>query len=199
MTLDTFTALLLLAIAGCWTPGPNNALLAASGVNFGLRRTMPHVHGVWLGFAGMIFLVAVFLGEAFQQSAFLREVVRWGGAALLLWVAWQIATTGGLPSRRGAPRPFTFVQAAAFQWINAKAWVMAVAISAQFITAEAPMRTAGMVALAFALAGATSSFAWAAGGQALRGILSVPARLKAFNMTMGASIALSVALMLLGG
>lgn len=199
MPFETFAALLMLTFAGCWTPGPNNAMLAASGVNFGFLRTMPHINGVWLGFAVMAFLVAVFLGEAFQQSALLREGLRWGGAALLLWVAWQIATKGGLPSAAGEPRPFTFLQAAAFQWVNAKAWVMAVAIAAQFVRPEAPWMTAALVALAFALAGVTSSVGWAAAGQGLRRFLSVPARLKAFNFTMGALIALGVVAMVLDG
>ncbi len=199
MPIETFAALLVLTFAGCWTPGPNNAMLAASGVNFGLARTVPHINGVWLGFAGMVLAVGVLLGEAFQQSALLREGLRWGGAALLLWIAWQIATKGGLPSARGEPRPMTFVQAAAFQWINAKAWVMAIAVSAQFVSPEAPWLTATLVALAFALAGVTSSVGWAAAGQALRRFLSVPVRLKAFNIAMGALIALGVVAMVLDG
>ena len=199
MPVETFAALLMLTFAGCWTPGPNNAMLAASGVNLGLIRTVPHINGVWLGFALMAFLVGVFLCEAFQQSALLCVGLRWGGAAVLLWVAWQIATKGGLPSSRGEPRPFTFLQAAAFQWVNAKAWVMAVAIAAQFVHPEAPWRTAALVALAFALAGVTSSLGWAAAGQALRRFLAVPARLKAFNLTMGALIALGVVAMVLDG
>ena len=199
MPLDSFVALLMLALAGCWTPGPNNSMLAASGVNFGLLRTLPHVNGVWLGFAGMVFLVGMFLGEAFQQSALLREGLRWGGAALLLWIAWQIATKGGLPWAGGEPRPLTFWQAAAFQWINAKAWVMAVAVSAQFIRPEAAWLTAGLVALAFALAGLTSSVGWAAAGQGLRRVLADPLRLRLFNAAMGLSIALGVVLMMLDG
>ena len=199
MPIETFAALLMLTFAGCWTSGPNNAMLAASGVNFGLARTVPHINGVWLGFAGMVFLVAVFLGEAFQQSALLRETLRWGGAALLLWVAWQIATKGGLPSDGGEAKPFTFWQAAAFQWVNAKAWVMAVAISAQFVRPEAPWLTAGLVALAFALAGVTSSLGWAAAGQGLRRFLADPLRLRVFNAVMGLSIALGVVLMVMDG
>lgn len=197
MSLESFIALLMLAIAASWTPGPNNALLAASGVNFGLRRTLPHISGVWIGFPVMVFLVGSFLGEAFQQSAPLREILRWGGAALLMWVAWQIATTGGLPSAARTAQPFSFWQAAAFQWVNPKGWVMAIAISAQFVSSEAPWLTATLVALAFAIAGLSSSLAWAGAGQLLRRVLAAPARLRVFNAAMGALIAIGVIAMVL--
>lgn len=197
MSLESFIALLMLAIAASWTPGPNNALLAASGVNFGLRRTLPHISGVWIGFPVMVFLVGSFLGEAFQQSAPLREILRWGGAALLMWVAWQIATTGGLPSAARTAQPFSFWQAAAFQWVNPKGWVMALAISAQFVRPDRPVATAAMVAGVFLLAGLSSSLAWAGLGQALRRVLAAPGRLRLFNGAMGGLIALGVVLMLL--
>lgn len=194
---EQLASLTLLAFAASWTPGPNNALLAASGVNFGLRRSLPHIWGVALGFMLMVFLVAVFLGEIFRQSALLREVLRWGGAAVLLWVAWQIARSGGLPSSRGEPRPFTFTQAAAFQWINAKAWVMAVAVSAQFVSAASPWASAAAVALVFLAAGGSSSLAWAWAGQAMRRLLDTPLRMRVFNASMGGFVALGVVWMLL--
>lgn len=196
LSLDQILTLATLAAASAWTPGPNNAMLAASGVNFGLRRTMPHVWGVAIGFTFMAFIVGLFLGEIFQRSEFLREVLRWGGSALLLWVAWQIGRSGGLPSAEGA-RPFTFVQASAFQWINPKAWVMAIAISAQFVTASAPYSSAAIVAGVFLATGITSAFGWAWAGQAMRRWLSTPARVRAFNLTMAALIALGVVWLIL--
>lgn len=192
MTLDILLSLIALSFAAAWTPGPNNALVAASGANFGMRRTLPHVLGIALGFPLMVLIVGLVLGELFQQSAMLREILRWGGAAVLLWVAWQIARTGGLGARGGAARPFTFVESAAFQWINPKGWVMAIAITAQFVQPERPLVTAGVVSGVFVAAGLTSAMGWAALGQALRIWLAVPARLRAFNIAMGALIALGV-------
>lgn len=192
MTPELLLALLVLAFAASWTPGPNNALVAASGANFGLRRSMPHVLGIGLGFPVMTFIVGLVLGEAFQQSALLREGLRWGGAALLLWVAWKIATTGGLGARPETARPFTFIEAAAFQWINPKGWVMAIAVTAQFIRPEAPYVSAVWIALVFVLAGVSSSLAWAGAGQAMRRWLSSPARMRGFNIAMGSLIALGV-------
>ncbi|MFD1913596.1 LysE family translocator [Halodurantibacterium flavum] len=197
MPFELLLSLFTIAMASSWTPGPNNALVAASAVNFGLRRSLPHVAGIALGFSFMILVVGLFLGELFQQSALLREGLRWGGAALLLWVAWKIATAGGVGGAAGRARPFTFVEAAAFQWINPKAWVMALAISAQFVRADAPLVSALWIAAVFVGVGFTSAFGWAAAGQALRRWLSHPARLRAFNMVMGGMIALGVVWMFL--
>ena len=196
MALEPLISLVVLAFAASWTPGPNNALVAASGANFGLRASLPHVWGIALGFPVMALVVGLALGELFAASALLREGLRWGGAALLLWVAWQVARSGGL-GRADRPRPFTFAEAAAFQWVNPKGWVMALAISAQFVRPDRPVATAAMVAGVFLLAGLSSSLAWAGLGQALRRVLAAPGRLRLFNGAMGGLIALGVVLMLL--
>lgn len=191
MSADLLVSLVILAFAGSWTPGPNTAMVAASGANFGLRRTLPHVLGISVGFPVMALVVGLALGEVFAASAALRGTLRWGGAAVLLWLAWQIGRSGGL-GRREAARPFGFLEAAAFQWINPKAWVLAIAVSTQFVDPARPVASAAAVAAAFAAAGLSASLAWAGLGQALRVWLSVPARLRAFNATMGGLIALSV-------
>ena len=101
--LDYYSLLTLvfLAASSAFTPGPNNALVAASGVNFGYRRTLPHILGIALGFSVMIFIIGLFLGPLFQQSNVLREVLRWAGVLLLLYVAYKIATAGGLTDSSG--------------------------------------------------------------------------------------------------
>lgn len=196
MTIDTFLSLLGLALAASGTPGPNNALLASSGANFGLRRTLPHMTGVALGFPIMIFIVGLFLGQLFQSSVVLRETLRWGGAAVMLWLAWKIATAGGISGSKGRPRPFTFVEAAAFQWINPKGWTMAVAITAQFISPARPVMTATVVALVFVVVSVLSTFTWAAAGRAMAGWLTTAGRLRWFNGSMAALMAASVLLLL---
>ena len=192
MPPEVIVALATLIFAAAWTPGPNNALVASSAVNFGLRRTFPHMLGITLGFPVMIFLVGLFLGELFQTSALLREMLRWGGALLLLWVAYSVARTGGISLNLERARPFRFVEAAAFQWINPKGWAMAVAITAQFIDPRAPWQTAAVIAVVSVAAGLTSTFAWALAGRAIARWLSTGLRLRIFNMTMGALIALMV-------
>lgn len=192
MTPETFASLLAIAFASFTTPGPNNAMLASSGATFGLRATLAHMLGVALGFAFMMLLVGLLLGGLFTQSALFREVLRWGGAGLMLWVAWKIATAGGIGKAGARPRPMRFHEAAAFQWINPKAWVMALALTSQFVRPEAPILTALVVAATCAAMGGFSSVLWAGSGALLARLLGTPARLRAFNRTMAGLIALGV-------
>lgn len=192
MTLDTFFALIFLAVATLFTPGPNNAMLAASGANFGFRQTVPHLLGVALGFPLMLFTVGLVLGGLFQTSALLREALRWGGAALLLYIAWKIANSGGIGSRQEGARPMRFLQAVGFQWINPKAWSMAVAATSQFILPAAPILTAIIVANVFLALGLSSAVTWTYAGQAIARWLTTAKRLKIFNLVMAGLILLSL-------
>lgn len=198
MPADTILALVALTCLMAWTPGPNNAMVASSGATFGFRRTFPHVLGIALGFSFMILVVGYLLGAVFQASVLLREGVRWLGAALLLYIAWKIATSGGLSSARGEPRPLTFLEAAGFQWVNPKAWTGALAITAQFATGAAPLTEAVVIGVVCVLTGLTSASTWALGGQAIRRFLATPERLRAFNIAMGLLIAGCVGLLFLG-
>lgn len=193
MTFETFPALVSLAIATLFTPGPNNAMLAASGANFGFRRTLPHLGGVAAGFPLMLLIVGLVLGGLFQTSAVLRETLRWAGAALLLWIAWKIATSGGLGSKAEGAHPMRFLQAAGFQWINPKAWSMAVAATSQFVRADAPVLSAAAVAATFLTLGFVSAATWTLVGQTIARWLTSERRLRAFNLAMAALIVLSVA------
>jgi threonine/homoserine/homoserine lactone efflux protein len=190
MAPDVLLALAALGFASTWSPGPNNIMLANSGATFGWRASWPHAFGVALGFPAMLFVLALGLGEAFQRSDLLREILRWAGVALMLWLAWRVATAGRARAE-GRGRPFTFAEAAAFQWINPKAWAMAVSIPAAFVSGAAPLREAAICAGVLAVAGLTSAHGWAAFGSALRRLLSTDARLRAFNLAMGALIAAS--------
>ena len=189
MQPDAFVPMLTLAFASAWTPGPNNALLAASGALHGLRRTMPHVLGIAVGFPLMVFIVGLFLGQAFHSSLLLQQGLRWGGAALLLYLGWKIGTAGPPGTGTASRRPFTFLGAAAFQWINPKGWVMAISITSLYLSRDAPLQTAAIIAATFALVGLTSALGWAWLGQTLAGWLGTGPRLRAFNGVMGAMVA----------
>ena len=198
MTIDNLLALIGIILASAWTPGPNNMMLAASGVNYGLRATLPHIAGVALGFGFMIFTISLGLGGVFIRFPVLHEVLRWGGAAMLVWVAWNIATAKRPGEAGAATKPFTFLQAAAFQWINPKAWIMCISISAQFLDPEKPLLTAGIMAGVSALGGITSASGWAWFGMLLARWLHTPARLRAFNWSMAAIILAGVAVVVFG-
>ena len=189
MKFEYFIALCILSFTAAFTPGPNNALVTASGANFGFRRTFPHVLGISLGFPVMIFIVGLFLGQLFQSSLFLREALRWIGVGLLLYVAYKIATAGGLGSSTGERRPFRFHEAALFQWVNPKGWSMAIAITLQFATPDAPMQTAIIIAAVFVFFGLASASTWAVLGVSLQRFLETENHLKWFNRVMALLIA----------
>ena len=186
--------LLTIAASASFTPGPNNALLASFGASHGFRATVPHILGIGIGFPFMIFMVGLFLGEVFQQSAQLQLGVQIIGVVILLWMAWRTATAGGAGTA-DARQPFTFWQSAAFQWVNPKGWTFAIGVAAQFVAPDRPWVTALICGGAFMAVGFGSAFVWAFAGQAMTRFLTSEARRRAFNITMGALIALSVVML----
>jgi threonine/homoserine/homoserine lactone efflux protein len=189
---EALPALVVFALVTSITPGPNTMMLLASGVNFGFRRTLPHMLGVALGFAAMLTVVGLGLGAAITASPVLHGVLRVASTAYVLWLAWKLASSGSFGSERDAARPMTFVEAALFQWINPKAWAIAVAAAAVHVRPDAFLASVALIALVFALVGLPSNGCWAGFGVALRGFLSVPARLRAFNIVMAVLLAASV-------
>ena len=197
MGLDVFFALLVFAFVSSVTPGPNNLMLLASGVNFGFRRTVPHMAGIGFGF--WLLLMAVGLGLGAMLSAFptLHLALKIAGGAYLLYLAWRVATSRSMGSGGTAQsRPMTFLEAVAFQWINPKAWVMAVTAMAIYTDPQRPLLTVVLVAAAFAIVNFPSVSVWAAFGVALRGFLADPVRLKWFNIAMGVLLAATLIPML---
>ena len=193
--LDVLATLSSLALVASITPGPNNAMLAASGANFGLRRSIPHAMGIALGYALMIFLIGLFLGEVFQRSAVLREVLRWAAAGLLVYVAWKIATARELSTEGAAAKPFSFLQAAIFQWINPKGWAMGTAITAQFVNADAALQSTLLIALIFMVVILASSACWLLLGRAIGRLFKTSNNLLWFNRAMAATILLCLVLL----
>ena len=195
MTLDIFAALVLFAFVTSITPGPNNLMLLASGVNFGFRRTIPHMLGIGAGFLSLLLGVGFGLGAVLAAYPALHGALKIGGGAYLLYLAWRIAMTrsmGEAGAADPAARPMTFMEAAAFQWVNPKAWVMAVTAMAVYTSPQAPFLSVVLVALAFAVVNVPSVSTWAGFGVALRGFLADPARLRWFNIAMGLSLVASL-------
>lgn len=190
MSAEILLALVGFAFATTWTPGPNNMMLAASGATFGWRATLPHALGVALGFPVMVFLLALGLGEIFQRSPAFRMGLAWLGFAVMLWLAWRIATADAARARARA-RPLRFHEAAAFQWVNPKAWAMAIGVSATYARGAEPVVEAAVAAGIFVLAGMTSSQGWAVFGVGMGRLLGSGLRLRIFNVTMGLLLAAS--------
>lgn len=195
MSLDIFAALVLFAFVTSVTPGPNNFMLLASGVNFGFGRTIPHMLGIGAGFLSLLLGVGFGLGAVLAAYPALHTALKIGGGAYLLYLAWRIAmarSMGESKAGENAARPMTFAEAAAFQWVNPKAWVMAVMAMALYTSPEAQFLSIMLVAVAFALVNVPCVSVWAGFGVALRGFLTDPARLKWFNIAMGLALAASL-------
>jgi threonine/homoserine/homoserine lactone efflux protein len=191
MTYDILSALIGFAFATSITPGPNNMMLLASGANFGLRRTVPHMLGISLGHALMVFLVGIGVAQVFHRYPQADLILKLAATIYMLWLAWKIANAA--PPREGEAkgRPFTFAQAAAFQWVNPKAWAMALTA----VTVYAPSDTLGAMALVagvFAAVNLPSVSVWAAAGQAVRRWLTTQQRLRAFNICMAVLLVASL-------
>jgi threonine/homoserine/homoserine lactone efflux protein len=148
--------------------------------------------GISVGFPAMLFAVGLGLGAVFERYPGLHGVLRYVGAALLLWVAWRIGTAGGPERGADAAPPLGFWQAAAFQWANPKAWVLCLSIAAQFLTGTHALSEAAAATLVAFFCAVTSSAAWAGFGTWLRRWLTSPARLRLFNWSMAALVALGV-------
>jgi threonine/homoserine/homoserine lactone efflux protein len=195
MNIDVLIALSGFAFVTSVTPGPNNMMLLASGANFGLRRSLPHMLGITLGHGLMVFLVGLGLGVAIKGVPGLVLGLKLLALAYMLWLAWKIAHAAAPEGAATSARPFTFLQAAAFQWINPKAWAMALgAISAYApeIGLDGEGAAALAVALVFAAVILPSVAVWTKAGEALRGILREPIWLRRFNWTMATLLVLSL-------
>ena len=186
MTAELFAALAIFALVSSITPGPNNLMLMTSGINFGVRRTIPHMLGVSLGFTLMIALIGLGIMQIIEAVPGSTLIITTLSGLYLLYMAWKIATTDTSPAGNDAAvaksKPFTFIQAALFQWVNPKAWTMALtAISAYAPKAQGWVGVV-VVAGVFGAINLPSTGAWAVIGAKMRRFLGNPVRLKIFNI-----------------
>ena len=186
MSAEIFLALLVFAFVTSVTPGPNNLMLLASGVNYGFRRTIPHMLGIGIGFFVLLLSVGFGLGALIETVPSFYAGLKFAGGAYMLYLAWKIATSRSIGEAKegGEGRPMTFLQAAAFQWVNPKAWVMAITGIATYATHDNYYLAVFLVSLAFAIVNLPSVSVWAGFGTLLRNWLSDPVRLKWFNIIM---------------
>ncbi|MVA23159.1 LysE family translocator [Agrobacterium vitis] len=192
MTPETLVALILFAFTTSITPGPNNMMLFASGVNFGFLRTVPHMLGIGAGFFTLLIGVGLGLGALLAAVPVLYHGLKIAGGLYLLWIAWKIGSSRSLSEGKAQAAPMSFLAAAGFQWINPKAWVMAVTAMATYTNPEFYWFTVFLVGLVFALVNVPSVSAWAGFGSVLREWLSDPVRLKWFNIAMALLLVVSL-------
>jgi threonine/homoserine/homoserine lactone efflux protein len=193
MPLDIFLAMGVFAFVMAFTPGPNNILLTASGVNFGFARTIPHMLGVEVGFIILVLACGAGLGLVFAAFPSLQTALKIAGAAYMLWLAWKVANAhAGDDGAQRRARPFSFLEAAAFQWINPKAVLAAASGIAIYVRPTHAWFDFPVMLALFAVATILSVATWAGFGAALRGLLRDPARARIFNVVMALLLVASI-------
>ncbi len=196
MTWAMFTALITFVGINAWTPGPNNTILLASGVNYGFRRTLPMIMGVAIGFPIMVAVVGLGLGKVFETYPIIYQILKYAGSAYLLWLAYKIAISKpSTDELRSDTKPLTFIQGALFQWINPKAWVMAVTTLSAYTLPTNYFTSLSIVVAVIALMGITSASGWALFGSSLRHVMNDPRYYRAINITLALLLVGSLAFM----
>ncbi|PJI42071.1 LysE family translocator [Ferrovibrio sp.] len=203
MTLDQIAAFFVFALVAAITPGPSNVLLTATGMQVGLWRGLPCLFGVSAGMGSMMFLAACGFGALVLQHPQVMQIVRWLGAAFLLWLAWKIASApvsrkDGGDNSATIPEPTGFLGAALLQWVNPKAWLVSAGAVATYLPgeAESALLRAAVFTLVFVSAALPSGFVWLVFGAAAQRFLRDPPRQRGFNIAMGLALAASVAMIL---
>lgn len=177
------------------TPGPSNVMLTAAGANAGVLRGLPCLLGVMAGMGVMMFVVPLGLGSLVLRHPLVLKALNWGGAAVLLWLSWKIATSTSMESTSGAT-PVGFAGAAVFQWVNPKSWLVSTSATGTFLSAEggSPIVQSAFFAGLFVLGALPSCFVWLAFGAGVQRFLYNRRRLRVFNIAMGVLLALSIVL-----
>jgi len=168
-------------------------MIMTSSLNHGLRASLPHFFGICLGVPTLILAIGFGLGYLFERFSWLHELIQIAGIAYLLYLAWLIANAG--PSRLDGERskPFTFMQAAIFQWVNPKAWIMGTGAIAAYTTVGANVTLQVLtIALVFMLMAFPSAGAWMVFGAGLKRVLKTPSHQKGFNIAMAALLVASI-------
>jgi threonine/homoserine/homoserine lactone efflux protein len=193
-----FSALFLFTIATSITPGPNNLMIMTSGVNYGFRRSLPHLFGIDIGFVLMIIGVGLGISQLFELVPQLLVWLKLAGIIYLCYLAYRIATSPTKPLVAEVldemkSRPLSFLQAALFQWVNPKAWIMIIGAIVTYTNSglDYPLQI-GIIALFFLFLGTPCTFMWLGFGTALKRYLAKPIHLKIFNIVMASLLLLSL-------
>lgn len=194
LSFEILLAIASFAFVTSITPGPNNVMLTASGANFGFVRTLPHIAGIVVGFILLIVGVGLGLGELFLQFPLMHQLLKIIGSAYLMWLAYKLLNFSYTEDENGGKgKPFTFFQAFIFQYVNPKAWIIAISANSTFgLPGDQYLFSVGVVGLVFVLVNPFSIMVWAGFGHMIRRYLKQAAFLKAFNILMASLTAACV-------
>lgn len=192
MTSHLWFSLALFVFVNSITPGPNNVMLTAAGANFGYRRCLPHMLGISAGVAVMMLLVGAGLGAVFERVPEAYITLKVLGAVYLVYLAWRIARTRSAATGEHEGRPFSFWEAAAFQWVNPKAWIMVVGMVAAYMPQDYPLHELLLAAAILAMVNYPSISFWTLFGSAVGRLLNSPRATQRFNLGMATLLMLSL-------
>lgn len=185
MSPDQLLAFCTFALIASITPGPNNMMIMASGLNHGFMRSLPHLAGICCGFVFMVFATGVGMHAVFDAVPQLQVVLKYVGAAWMVWLAWKLANAAPMgKDGKSSSKPMSFIGAAAFQWVNPKAWVMAVGAVTSYLPHGFALKDVLLLALVFGAIGVPCVGIWASFGVGMQRVLQQPRAVRVFNFTM---------------
>ncbi|MDG1496289.1 MAG: LysE family translocator [Porticoccaceae bacterium] len=197
--MDYYLSVITFTFVAGITPGPNNMMLLASGLNHGIRKSIPHYLGICIGFPVMVAVMGFGLGALFKEYPSIYIYIKVSGIIYLLYLAWKIGNAGNPNASSRIRQPLTFIQAAAFQWLNPKAWVIAVGALAAFTAPDNMVQTVATVIFVYFVMGFICMAFWLKLGEGLQLFLQSGKRLQSFNIAMALLLALSVVPMAITG
>ena len=190
---ELFISFVVFGVIAAVTPGPNNVMLTTTGLNFGVRRGLPHLLGICIGFPVMLALIGLGFGTLFELYPVLHEIIKVVGILYLLWLAWKIATTRGGIDRIERSKPINFWQAAAFQWVNPKAWIMgSSALAAYTSLDDSFFLQVAIICITFFFITLPCAGVWLVFGAGLQRYLRDPKHLRIFNIAMALLLVASI-------
>ncbi len=194
MAVESMLALMGFAFVTSITPGPSNLILLTASANFGFWRSTPLVLGISLGFLSMLLIVGFGLGQVLRANESLYTVLKFLSLFYILWLAWKIARSSPMKSGddETASRPLTFLQMALLQWVNPKAWAVALTVTVAYTTPANYAASLLLLTLVFGVVNLPSVSAWAVFGSVLRKILHDPVKIRAFNLLMAVMLVASM-------
>ena len=191
--MELYLAIILFAASTTVTPGPNNIMIMTSGLNYGVKNSIPHLLGICFGFPAMVIMVGLGFSVVFEMYPLIHEVIKVIGIAYLLYLAWLIASSSPTSLEVESSKPFSFTQAALFQWVNPKAWVMATGAVSAYTSITADIFSQVLfIALAFFIVAFPCVGIWLFFGVGLKKFLNSPKHQKIFNLSMALLLVASV-------
>lgn len=190
--MEYLVSLMVFTFVASVTPGPNNIMLFASGVNHGIKKSLPHYFGICIGFLLLVAAVGFGLGTLFKQSPLLHQVLQIVGALYLVYFAWKIGSTNSASNSNEIRAPITFLEAVLFQWVNPKAWVVAIGAIATFTIQSRIATSIATIIVMYLFMGLLAMGIWLTLGTSLQRFLNSVKRRRIFNVSMAILLLLSI-------